>query len=131
MALCKFTTELLGSINRGVHFPSEISLRLAQCAGNIAHREMLANHHNVHIAARRFAAGCHGAVNESKLNLGPQCGEAGLQHLGNTESLPDESAQFLEHRAVAVRLEIGLPAFHGASKDSGSDELLQLPLDGA
>jgi hypothetical protein len=68
LALCKFTTELLGSINGGVHFPSEISLRLAQCAGNIAHREMLANHHNVHIAARRFAASCHGAVNERNLN---------------------------------------------------------------
>ena len=53
------------------------------------------------------------------------------QYLGNTEPLTDKSGRFLEHRAVPVGLEIGLPAFHGASKDSGSDELLQFPLDGA
>jgi len=39
--------------------------------------------------------------------------------------------QFLKDRALAVGLEVGLPALDGASENSGSREMFKLPLDGA
>ena len=129
LALCQFTTELLGSINGGVHLPSKVPLRIGQGRDNILHRDPLPDDHDVHVAARGFTAGCHGAVDERQPGLDGQCGEAGPQRVGDAESLPDESMQFLEHRALAVGLKVGLPAFDAACEDSGADEPFQLPLD--
>ena len=129
VGLCQFTTELLGSINGGVHLPSKAPLRVGQGRDNILHRDPLPDDHDVHVAARGFSARHDRAVNERELNLGGQSGKACPQRLGDAESLPDESMQFLEHRALAVGLKVGLPAFDAACEDSGADEPFQLPLD--
>lgn len=129
--MCKFTTELLGSIDGGVHLSSEFPLRLFECADDIVQRQSVADDHDVYIAAHGLPAGRHGAINERNPNAATHSGEAVLQHLGDTESLPDKSAQLLEHWAVAVGLKVGLPAFHLACEDSASGELFQFPLDSA
>src|SRR5438270_204441 len=83
--LCKFTTELLGSINGGIHFSSEAALRLSEGRDDIVHRNPVSDDHDVHVAAAGFSAGCHGSVNEGKVNLGGQNSETAPQDLGNTE----------------------------------------------
>ena len=127
----KFTTELLGAIDGGIHFPSKVPLRFAECAHNCVQREALANQHNVHVAARRFTAGRHGAIDKRQLDVAREPGETRLQHFGDTESLANQPAQFLEYRAVAVGLKVCLAAFHGTGDDSAGDQLFQVPLDRA
>jgi len=75
VASSKFTTELLGAIDGGIHLAPELALRLSEGRNDILQRNALANDHDVDIACRCFAAGDHGAVNEGELNLAVQGGE--------------------------------------------------------
>lgn len=106
-------------------------MRLGEDRDDVIHRNLLADNHDVHVAAAGFTAGCHGTVDERELNSVGQNGETALQNLGNAEGLPDKSVQFFEYRTRAVGLEIGLPAFHGTGQNPRTHELLQFALDGA
>jgi hypothetical protein len=75
LASSKFTTELLGAIDRGIHLSPELTLCFSEGRNDILQRNALANNHHVDIACRSFAAGRQGAVNEGELNLGGQSGE--------------------------------------------------------
>ncbi len=131
LPLCKFTTELRSPINGWIHFSREVALRIGERRDDVVHRNLLADNHDVDVAAAGFIAGCHRAVNERDLNSIGQSGETALQNLGHAEGLPYESVQLFEYRTSAVSLEIGLPAFHCAGKNPCTYKLLQFPLDGA
>ena len=51
LPLCKFTTELRGPINGGVHLSCEVPLRLGEDRDDVIHRNLLADNHDVHVAA--------------------------------------------------------------------------------
>ena len=78
LALCKFTTKLLGSINGGVHLSSKVPLRLSEGRDNIMHRNPLSDNHDVYVTARGFGAGCDRAVDERELDLGGESSETAL-----------------------------------------------------
>ena len=130
-AFCKFTTELLGSIHGGVYLSSEVPLRFGESGDDIVHRHSLADDHDIHVAGGGFGAGCHRSVKEGEIDLARQNREAAAQNLSHAERLADEPMQFLEYRAPAVSLEVGLPAFRGACENPRSGEMLKLSLDGA
>jgi hypothetical protein len=75
VASSKFTTELLGAIDRGIHLAPELALCFSEGRNDILQRNALTNNHHVDVAYRRFAAGGQGAVNEGELNLAGQGGE--------------------------------------------------------
>jgi hypothetical protein len=81
------------------------------------HGDLFPDNHNIHIASRGFAASGHGAENERELDLASQSRQTALQNLGYAKGLPDEPVQFLEHRALAIRLKVSLPAFHRTGKN--------------
>ncbi len=131
MASSKFTTELLGAIDGGIHFAPEIALCFSEGRNDVLHRNSLADNHHVHITRRGFAASCQGAVNEGELNLASQGGETILQNLGHTEGFANEAVKLIEYRAHAVRLIIRLTTLHRSDENPGPSELLEVPLDGS
>jgi hypothetical protein len=106
-------------------------LRLGKGADRSVQRDPVANRHHIDVAARRLSAVRHGAINERNPDFSREPEEALSKHFGDTESLPHDSAQLLEYRAVAVGLEVSLPAFHCTCEDSGGDQLSEFPLHGA
>jgi hypothetical protein len=128
LASCEFTTKFPGSIDRRIHLSSEVPLRFREGRKNLVHRNPLSDDHDVHIAACGFVAGYHRAIEEGELDPASQSRQAVPQNLSDTKALPDESSQFLEHRTLAARLKVGLPAFHCAGENPGGGELFQLSL---
>jgi hypothetical protein len=129
--LCKFTTELLGSIDGWVHFSRQRSLNAGKRGGDVVQTDLLADDQDIDIADLGFDAGRDGTVHEGELNVGRQRRETALQEFGDTEGFPDQSAQFIEYRTPTVDLEVGLPAFHGAGQDPGMSQAFQFPLYGS
>jgi len=72
VASSKFTTELLGAIDGGIHLAPELALCFGEGRNDILQRNSLAHDHHVDITCRGFAASCQGAVNEGELNLASQ-----------------------------------------------------------
>jgi len=75
VASSKFTTELLGAIDGGIHLAPELALCFGEGRNDILQGNSLAHNHHVDIASGSFAAGGEGAVNEGELNLAGQGGE--------------------------------------------------------
>jgi hypothetical protein len=131
VASSKFTTELLGAIDGGIHLAPELTLCFSEGGNDILQRNALANHHHVDIACRCFAADCQGAVNEGELNLAGQGGETILQDLSDTKGFANKAVKLIEYRAGAVGLIIRLTAFHRSDENSGPGELREVPLHGS
>jgi hypothetical protein len=131
VASSKFTTELLGAVNGGIHLAPEIALRFSEGRNDILQRNELAHNHYVDIARRCFAARCQGAVNEGELDFAGQGGETILQNLSDTEGFANESVKLIEYRTRAVGLIIRLTAFHRSDENSGPGELREVPLHGS
>ena len=131
VASSKFTTELLGAIDGGIHLAPEIALCLGEDRNDILQGNALADNHHVDIAGGGFAAGGQGTVNERELNLAGQGGETILQNLSDTEGLANEAVKLIEYRTRAIGLIVRLAALHRPDENSGAGELLEVPLHGS
>ena len=131
VASSKFTTELLGAIDGGIHLAPEIALRFGEGQNDILQRNSLAHNHHVDIACGGFAASCQGAVNEGELDFVGQGGETILQNLSDAEGFANEAVKLIEYRARAIGLIVRLTAFHRPDENSGPGELLEVPLHGS
>ena len=131
VASSKFTTELLGAIDGGIHLAPELALCFGEGRNDVLQRNALANNHHVDIACRGYAASCQGAVNEGALNPAGQGGETILQDLSDAEGFANEAVKLIEHRARAIGLIVRLTAFHRPDENSGAGELLEVPLHGS
>jgi len=70
VACGKFTTELLFTVNRRVHFPSKLALRAGQCAYDGVHREAVPGEQHIDVARGRFPSCGDRSVNEGNPHQG-------------------------------------------------------------
>jgi hypothetical protein len=131
LACGEFTTKLLSSIDGWVHFSGKFLLRRRRRVDHPVQRKTISHHHQINVAIGLLSPPGHRPVDERQPDFARKTGQRIAQNLRHPKRLPDQSAQFLEHRTAAVRLKISLPPLSGARQNSTGGEPLQFSLHSA
>jgi hypothetical protein len=131
LAFGKFTTELLGEVDRWVDLAANLVLRFGNCGDDICKREVIANHHDIHIASGGFSSRGHRSKDEGNADAVCDNLQSLFNRLGCSEGLANDTMKIREYWTLAIRLEVNLTALHGSSEDPGPRKAFQIPLHGA
>lgn len=127
----KFTTELPGWVDGRVNLASNFALRFRNCRNHIRKRDVIANHHEVNIAAGGFRSRCHRAKDEGYADAVCDVLQRLSKRLGYPEGLSNDAPKLWKYWTLAIRLEVDLPPLHSSNEDPGHRKALQISLHSA
>jgi hypothetical protein len=131
LAFGKFTTELFSGVDRRVNLSANLSLRFGHRRDDISEREVVANHHDIHIASGGFGSRRHRAKDEGNADAVRHTLQSLSYSLGGSEGLANDTVKIREYWTLAIRLEVNLAALHSSGEDPGSRKEFQISLHGA
>lgn len=126
----KLTTELVGVIDLGVHFPAKLLLGRTNRRMHLTWLHRVADDHHVNVALGDLSALGHRAEDEGHANLLGDGAECLPEHVGHAEGLSNQAAELFKHRAVPVSLIVRLAAFDDPFQNAAIGQPPKLALDG-
>jgi hypothetical protein len=128
LAFGKFTTELFSWVDRRVDLAANLALRFVDRRDDISEREVITNHHDIHIASGGFSSRRHRAKDEGNADAVSDNLQSLLYSVGCSDSLANDSVKLREYWTLAIRLEVNLTALHGSGEYPGSRKAFQISL---
>jgi len=131
LAFGKFTTELPSGVDRRVDLAPNLALRFGDCRDDIGKREVIANHHDSHIASGGFSSRRHRAKDEADADAVCDTFQSPSYSLGCSEGLANNTVKIREDWTLPIRLKVNLTSFHRSSEYPGPRKAFQISLYGA
>jgi hypothetical protein len=126
----QFSPKLIGCIDGGVHFASELRLGLCQGRHHVAKRQF-AHHKHIDVAIGFLPGRGHRTVDQRELDSVGERGQRGPQDIRHAGRFHDQRLEFLEHGAFGIGLEVDLLVSSAPPNDSRFRKGLQFSLNSA